>query len=172
MKKTMTSNNIPEKSTLNDIEREDSMFGGYSVSALDAFISGSKYAQDTKTGVIKVRLVKATPVKVEGGVDYFQLTWENLETEQKLYSRCYLDKRLVSWSDACDRRTCNGAWKLCKKFGRATPNVIDRLNVLLRSSEVLVNYDYYKESDKPILSLWLPSDFNKSRTTAGNYIPE
>ena len=67
MKKTMTSNNIPEKSTLNDIEREDSMFGGYSVSALDAFISGSKYAQDTKTGVIKVRLVKEQPAKVESG---------------------------------------------------------------------------------------------------------
>lgn len=170
MKKTMTSNNIPEKSTLNDIEREDNLFGGYTVDALDAFISGSKYAQDTKTGVIKVRLLKAEPRKGEG-CDYFQLTWENIETEQKIYSRCYLDKRLVTWSDACDRRTYNAAWKLCKKFGRATPNVIDRLNVLLRSSEVLVNYDYYKDSERPILSLWLPSDFTKSRTTSGNYIP-
>ena len=171
MKKTMTSNNIPEKSSLNDIEREDSLFDGYDVSALDAFISSSKYAQDTKTGVIKVRLVKASPVKNPDGPDYFQLTWENLETEQKIYSRCWLDKRLINWSDACDRRTFNQAWKLCKKFGRATPNVIDRLNVLLRSSEVLVNYDFYKDSERPVLSLWLPSDFNRSQTTAGNYIP-
>ena len=167
----MTSNNIPEKSTLNDIEREDNRFDGYDVNALDAFISGCKYAQSDDTGVVKVRLTKASPVKNPDGCDYFQLTWENIETEKKLYSRVYLDKRLVSWSDACDRRTYNAAWKLCKKFGRKTPNIIDRLNALLGASEVLVNYDYYKDSDKPIVSLWLPSDFNKSQTTAGNYIP-
>lgn len=163
MKKTMTSNNIPEKSSLNDIDREDSLFDGYSVDALDAFISGCKYAQDTKTGVVAARLIKASPVKSED-CDYFQLTWENVDSGLKMYSRVYLDKRLVSWSDACDRRTASAAWKLCKKFGRATPNIIDRLNVLLRTSEVLVNYDYYKDSDRPVLSLWLPSDFNRSQT--------
>lgn len=171
MKKSTTSNNIPERSSLNDIEREDYLFDGYTVEALDAFISGSKYAQSTKTGVIKAHLDKAIPEKGDETADYFQLIWTNLENGQKLYSRCYLDERLVKWSEACDKRTFNQAWKLCKKFGRATPNVIDRLNALLRMSEVLVNYDFYKDSEKPCLSLWLPSDFNKSRTTTGNYIP-
>ena len=167
MKKTMTSNNIPEKSTLNDIEREDHCFTDYSVKRDDAFIAGTcGVAEDT--GVIKVRLVDYTQGEKDG-VKYFCLKWERLDNSRKLYSRVYLDQRIFNWNENCDLRTYNAAWKLCKSQGRTAPDIYDRLEALKGCSEVLVNYDYYKGSVKPILMLWLPSDSKQSY--AYNYIP-
>ena len=168
MKKTMTSNNIPEKSTLNDIEREDSYMTDYSVKRDDAFIAGTcGVAEDT--GVIKVRLIDYKPYVNDEGVKFFLLTWERLDNCRKLFSKVYLDERIYKWNENCDKRTYKQAWKYCKTQGRMAPDIYDRLETLRGCSEVLVNYDYYKGSLKPIVMLWLPSDNKQSAHY--NYIP-
>ena len=168
MKKTMTSNNIPEKSTLNDIEREDHCFTDYSVDKMDAFIAGT-YGVSEDTGVIEVRLLDFIPDVGEDGVKFFRLKWERLDNGRKLYSRVYLDDRIFNWNENCDLRTYNQAWKYCKTKGRAVPNILDRLETLKGCEKILVNYDNYKGSAKPIVMLWLPAD--KKQSTTYNYIP-
>lgn len=154
---------------------EQDFFGDYDVAYLDAYIQDCPAAQSLKTGVMKAKLLKATPAEEldpRRNCKYFILKWRLLDLDGKEESsKVYLDQTLESWNIACDRRTFNAAWKICKESGRVTPNIIDRLKALGRMPEVTVNYDCYKKSTKPSVSIWLPSDFKRDYTPNTNRIP-
>ena len=176
MAKTLTSNNIPARSSLNDIAPEPSWLDGYSVKSLDAFIAANagEISYGLEAGHMYTWLLKKVTMKnaftAEDGTQKparLVLTWQEVKTGFEDTSNVWLTAELLEgWLEKLYKRT-NG------RVSTGLPKGVN-LNAKhalhwLSTNPIALAYDYVNGSDKPYITFkWISPD---SDTHGKNEIP-
>ena len=169
MAKTLTSNNIPEHSTLHDIAPDASWLDGYSVESLDAFIKANA-GEDVRYGLEEGKmyswlLVKQTPRNAYVAADgtpkpaRLVLTWREVRSGFEGTSNVYMTPDgIEDWLAKAVRRTnyhINDAAPKGHKLG-----LLDALS-WLSTHPIDLAWDYINGSSRPYVSFKWISDGNK-----------
>ena len=166
MAKTLTSNNIPARSSLKDIAPEPSWLDGYSVESLDAFIKANagEVSYGLEEGHMYTWLLKkVTPRNAFTAEDGTQkparlvITWQEVKTGYEDTSNVWLTAEGVEdWLEKVYKRT-NGRVSTGLPKG-VNLNLKHALN-WLHTNPIALAYDYINESSRPYISFkWINPD--------------
>lgn len=163
MAKTLTSNNIPVHSSLNDIAPDAAWLDGYSVESLDAFIKAN--AGDVSYGLDAGQMYTWLLVKPEPKDSYtkedgtvvparFVLHWQETKTGFKSTSNVYMTADAIEdWLDKVYRRTSGHVMDNLPK--RTKLGLLDAFN-WLSEHPITLAYDYVNDSPKPYITFkWI-----------------
>lgn len=163
MAKTLTSNNIPAHSTLNDIAPDTAWLNGFSVESLDAFIKAN--AGDVSYGLDAGHMYDWLFKKMTPMNDYttsngehkparLVLTWQETRTGYEATSNVYLtDADVKEWLAKVEKRTNYRVNDGLPK--RTNLNLMHALN-WLSTHPISLAYDYVNDSARPYITFkWI-----------------
>ena len=166
MAKTLTSNNIPVNSTLNDIAPDAAWLSGYNVESIDAFIKSN--AGDISYGLDAGHMYnwlfkKMAPMNSYTTANGEQLparlvlTWQEVRTGYEATSNIYLTAQGVEdWLAKVEKRT---NFRVNDGLPKGTNlNLMHALN-WLSTHPISLAWDYVKDSARPYITFrWIKED--------------